>query len=241
MVGVVERNSEDSGLILAVTSSDGCFSDQWVLDTACTFHMSPKRDWFTTYELVNSGSILMGNDVAYKIIGMGTIRIRMHDGIVRTLKNVRVSILVSFCVWTKSLMCRDAVNRDSAIQSIFRRLCTAKKLEDFRFPVSCQDDVSSLPDAHLSPVPSVRMTYLTVRMPDRPASSVWKTCSFRSDPYTVSTSFCSNLHPSRRFNSKSGPLSVLKQFLIPSKFREREDQSTVRTMWYPVRTCISIR
>jgi hypothetical protein len=30
----------------------------------------------------------MGNDVAYKIIGMGTIRIRMHNGIVRTLKNV---------------------------------------------------------------------------------------------------------------------------------------------------------
>jgi len=31
----------------------------------------------------------MGNDVACKIVGMGTIRIRMHDGIVRTLKNVQ--------------------------------------------------------------------------------------------------------------------------------------------------------
>jgi hypothetical protein len=26
-----------------------------------------------------------------------------------------VSILASFCVWTKSLMCKDAVNRDSTI------------------------------------------------------------------------------------------------------------------------------
>ncbi len=50
--------------------------------------MSPKKDWFTTYESVNGGSILMGNDVVYKIVGMGTIRIRMHNGIVRTLKNV---------------------------------------------------------------------------------------------------------------------------------------------------------
>jgi hypothetical protein len=39
-------------------------------------------------------------------------------------KIVTVSILASFCVWTKSLMCNDAVNRDSTCQSIFRRLCT---------------------------------------------------------------------------------------------------------------------
>jgi hypothetical protein len=51
--------------------------------------MSPKRDWFTTYESVNCGTVLMGNDVACKIVGIGTIRIRMHDGIVRTLTNVR--------------------------------------------------------------------------------------------------------------------------------------------------------
>jgi hypothetical protein len=31
----------------------------------------------------------MGNDVAWKIVGIGTIKIRMHDGIVRTLTNVR--------------------------------------------------------------------------------------------------------------------------------------------------------
>jgi hypothetical protein len=52
-----------------------------------------------------------------------------------------VSILASFCVWTKSLMCKDAVNRDSTCQSIFRRLCTAKKIEDFRLPVSRPEDV----------------------------------------------------------------------------------------------------
>jgi hypothetical protein len=50
--------------------------------------MSPKRDWFTTYESVNGGSVLMGNDVIYKIVGIGTIRMKMHDGIVRTLTNV---------------------------------------------------------------------------------------------------------------------------------------------------------
>jgi hypothetical protein len=66
--------------------------------------------------------------------------------------------LASFCVWTKSLMCKDAVNRDSTCQIIFRRLCTAKKIEDFSFPFSHPEDVSSHPDAHLSTVPSVRTT-----------------------------------------------------------------------------------
>jgi hypothetical protein len=69
-----------------------------------------------------------------------------------------VSILASFCVWTKSLKCKDAVNKDSTCQSIFRRLCTAKKIEDFSFPVSRPDDVSSRPNAHFSIVPSVRTT-----------------------------------------------------------------------------------
>jgi hypothetical protein len=72
--------------------------------------------------------------------------------------------------WTKSLMCKDAVNMDSTCQSIFRRLCTGKKIVDFRFPVSRPgdvssrldnvssrpDDVSSRPNIHLSTVPSVR-------------------------------------------------------------------------------------
>jgi hypothetical protein len=73
-----------------------------------------------------------------------------------------VTILASFCVWTKSLTC----------QSIFKRLCTAKKMEDFRLAVSRPDDVLSRPDAHLSTAPFVRTTCHTVQTPDRPASSV---------------------------------------------------------------------
>jgi hypothetical protein len=53
-----------------------------------------------------------------------------------------VSILASFCVWTKSLICKDAANRDSTDQSEVRRIS--------KFPVSSPDDVSSRPDAHLS-------------------------------------------------------------------------------------------
>jgi hypothetical protein len=89
VAGVVKENSKGSDFVLAISTSDDRSNDKWVLDTACTFHMSPKRDWFTTYDSVNGGSVLMGNNFACKIVGIGTIRIRMHDGIVRTLTNVR--------------------------------------------------------------------------------------------------------------------------------------------------------
>jgi hypothetical protein len=69
-------------------------------------------------------------------------------------------------------MCKDAINMDSTCQSIFRRLCTAKKIEDFRFPVSHSNDVLSRPDAHLSTVPFVQTMCHPVRTPDRPASSI---------------------------------------------------------------------
>lgn len=89
VAGVVEENSDGSEIVLAVSLSDGRFSDKWVLDSACTFHMCPKRDWFTTYESINGGSVLMGKEMARKIVGIGTITIRMHDGIVRTFTDVR--------------------------------------------------------------------------------------------------------------------------------------------------------
>jgi hypothetical protein len=134
-----------------------------------------------------------------------------------------VSILASFCVWTKSLMCKDVVHRDSTCQSIFRRLCTAKKIEDFRFPVSRPGDVSSHPDAHLSTVPSVWMT-CSSQLDARQTSIIHPDdISFPSGPYTVSRSFCSSLHPFGPLSSPFGRPSVIDQLQILSKFGIWED------------------
>jgi hypothetical protein len=86
-----------------------------------------------------------------------------------------VSILASFCVWTKSLKCKVAVNRDSTIQSLQVRRNSSSLS-------TVQTIKPSRPDVHLSTVPSVRTTCHPVRMLDRPASSVWTKCSFRPDP-----------------------------------------------------------
>ena len=50
--------------------------------------MTPNKDWFNTYKSVNSGSVLMGNDASCKVVGIGNIRIKMFDGVVRMLFDV---------------------------------------------------------------------------------------------------------------------------------------------------------
>jgi hypothetical protein len=139
------------------------------------------------------------------------------------MRIIIVNILASFCVWTKSLMCKDVVHRDSTCQSIFRRVYTAKNIEDFRFPVSRPDDVSSRLDAHLSNAPFVRTTCSS--RPDARQTSIIHPddVSFPSEPYTVSRSFCSSLHPSRPLSNPSGRPSMIDQLQILSKFGIWED------------------
>ena len=87
---VVEDNSDDvDGDMLYVASNSEQPMDFWILDSACSFHVMPNRDWFDTYRSVNSGIVTMGNGAHCKITGIGNIRIKMFDGVVRTLCDVR--------------------------------------------------------------------------------------------------------------------------------------------------------
>lgn len=63
----------DNSDVLIVT--DQPCSDEWILDSGCTFHMTPNQEWFDTYKKVDIGSVLMGNDIACKVVGIGAVRI----------------------------------------------------------------------------------------------------------------------------------------------------------------------
>lgn len=54
-----------------------------------SYYMTPHKNWFTTYQTADGGMVLLGNNTICKTVGIGTIRIRMHDGVVRTLTDVR--------------------------------------------------------------------------------------------------------------------------------------------------------
>ncbi|KAI3790253.1 hypothetical protein L2E82_03169 [Cichorium intybus] len=84
---VAENNS--NGDVLVAFAGILKTNDEWILDSACTFHISPNRSWFTNYQPIEGGSILMGDNAPYKVTGIGSIQIKMFDGVVITLSDVR--------------------------------------------------------------------------------------------------------------------------------------------------------
>jgi hypothetical protein len=61
----------------------------WLLDSGASNHMCLHRNWFSTYQSIDDGVVFMGNDFSCKIVGVARVQIKMHDGFVRTLTNVR--------------------------------------------------------------------------------------------------------------------------------------------------------
>ena len=50
--------------------------------------MCPKKEWFDTYKPYNSTSI-MSNDATCLVIGIGTVKIKIFDGVVRVFGDVK--------------------------------------------------------------------------------------------------------------------------------------------------------
>ncbi|KAG8489007.1 hypothetical protein CXB51_016978 [Gossypium anomalum] len=74
---VVEDYNDGELLVASINNSK--VSEEWILDTRCTFHMSPNRDWFTTYKTVLEGVVLMGNNASCKIAGVGIIKVKLME------------------------------------------------------------------------------------------------------------------------------------------------------------------
>ena len=64
-------------------------TDRWILDSGASHHMCPHREWFNTYEEVDGGVVSMANNNVYKVKGVGTIQIQLHDRVVRTFEGIR--------------------------------------------------------------------------------------------------------------------------------------------------------
>ena len=87
VVSVAEKAST-SHEVLSVTVFDTRSRDEWILDSDCSYQICPHRGWFVTYQPIDGDNVLMGNNKPCKTIGIGSIKIRMHESIIRTLSNV---------------------------------------------------------------------------------------------------------------------------------------------------------
>jgi len=51
--------------------------------------MCPNRDWFSSFEKLDGYFVVMGDDRPCHMEGIGTVLIKMFDGMVQKLKDVR--------------------------------------------------------------------------------------------------------------------------------------------------------
>ena len=61
----------------------------WVIDTTASYHVTPSKEWFSTYEEGDYGHLKMGNRSEAKIAGIGDVWLKTNNGSKLLLKNVR--------------------------------------------------------------------------------------------------------------------------------------------------------
>jgi hypothetical protein len=87
---VVASGDFDNGDVLIAFAGCVSMNSEWILDSTCSYHVCINKDWFNTYEPVqNGGLVRMGDNTPYEVIGIGSVKIRTHDDMTRTLTDVR--------------------------------------------------------------------------------------------------------------------------------------------------------
>ncbi|KAH9717295.1 hypothetical protein KPL71_021764 [Citrus sinensis] len=85
------RKDEDSDYSLSITlAAYMASSSEWILDTRATYHLCPIKEWFTDFRNLESSAVVMENDQPCRKLGIGTIRLKMFDGMIRELKEVTI-------------------------------------------------------------------------------------------------------------------------------------------------------
>ena len=83
----VTQDGYESSEVLVVST---CESERnWILDSGCSFHMTPNRNWFECFKEIKGGQVILGNNKSCDVFRKGTVRTKMHDGIERLLQQVR--------------------------------------------------------------------------------------------------------------------------------------------------------
>ncbi|GJX90903.1 retrovirus-related pol polyprotein from transposon TNT 1-94 [Tanacetum coccineum] len=86
---VTKYDDEESDLSLATSSSRNA-SEIWLLDFACSHHITPHREWFSNFE-EHEEVVYTADETPLTTHGIGSVRLQNEDGTIVTLKGVRYS------------------------------------------------------------------------------------------------------------------------------------------------------
>ncbi|KAL6513040.1 E3 ubiquitin-protein ligase upl4 [Orobanche minor] len=68
VVSTVEEEFDSAEVLI----SEGQSKNEWILDSGCSFHMTPNRDWFEEFSSARSGKVLLGDNKACTVQGIGS-------------------------------------------------------------------------------------------------------------------------------------------------------------------------
>nr|GEY09800.1 retrovirus-related Pol polyprotein from transposon TNT 1-94 [Tanacetum cinerariifolium] len=86
---VTKCDDENSNLSLATSSSKNA-SEIWLLDFACSHHITPHREWFSNFE-EHEEVVYTADETPLTTHGIGSVRLQNEDGTIVTLKGARYS------------------------------------------------------------------------------------------------------------------------------------------------------
>ena len=86
---MVDENSVTNEGDVCYVIADYQVSDALILNSSCYVHMCPKRKYFDIYKACDASTVMMGNGSTSRVVGIGTVKMKMFDSVIRTLANVR--------------------------------------------------------------------------------------------------------------------------------------------------------
>ena len=65
------------------------FTEVWLSDSTTIWHLTSHREWFHQYEPISGGSMYIGNDHAFEIFGVDSIKVNMDDGVICLIPDIQ--------------------------------------------------------------------------------------------------------------------------------------------------------
>ena len=84
-----------------------CHSPEWWIDTDANIHVCADISLFSSYQARGTGSLLMGNGSHARVLGIGTVNLKLTSGKTIRLKNVQHVPTIKKNLVSGSLLCRD--------------------------------------------------------------------------------------------------------------------------------------
>lgn len=76
-ISVASYGYDSSDVLVA---SNGDSGQEWVVDSGCSFHMTPNKHWIKYFKDSEGGMVLLGNIKACNVKGSGSVVIKLSSG-----------------------------------------------------------------------------------------------------------------------------------------------------------------